>query len=594
MKKPLESTTTDQDVTKPESTKSDPCYLAIGITPGLQATVKIYFPGDIIFTIPQGPNRKTVTSVKDFTFALGLGLKGVSGAFSGTLALKVDDEKPVNFILTIAVNAMQGEFAIETDAMIENPLGLSKRLILGPLTQQDKKLGLACQWLWGSPTPTGGGISGTLSIDKKTKYQMMLNAGANPLDTIISIEASQWTWDDSMLLCQIMADPMDLGLFKPMPPPIADFSWEDLQLYASAGGTFGAETTTPGFSMKGTLVFQKKRAKFEAQISASGLHLEARIPEFQAGPLKIVGTETDPKYPGEKYALARLKVGATEQSMKLKGKIYLFDAWAESDTHIEYKPKETFQVNFDLQWNEIIKLNIHANMKDGKATGRPEDASFDLICNFEQNATQTIVDAIDAAVKELPKLVDEGEKATQKAVDDLEKAKNAVIEDTLKDLAVKKAALKAAKDRIEEQMRLNRLKREAELKPKSQELLQKNESEKARAEMAQASAYQKRSEATSTCEQGKGVKMARKTELERSKNNARENETSAVNSLLAVKKQILNELFDKVQRYTRMFAAGVETWCSTPDDVIAAALDRLVGDAKTSYNNLGWFDNPIE
>ncbi|KAK4696193.1 hypothetical protein P7C71_g1687, partial [Lecanoromycetidae sp. Uapishka_2] len=560
VKKPLKSTTTDQDVSESVSTKPDPCYLAIGITPGLQVTVKIYFPGNITFTIPQGANRKTVTSVKDFTFALSIGLKGVSGAFSGTLALKLDDEKAINFILSIAVNAMQGEFAIETDATIENPLGLSKRLILGPLTQQDKKLGMACQWVWGSPMPTGGGISGTLSIDKKRKYQMMLNA-----------------------------DPNDFGLFKAMPPPVADFSWEDLQLYASAGGTFGSETNTPGFAMKGTLVFQKNRAKFEAKISASGLHLEARIPEFQAGPLKIVGAETDAKYPGEKYALASLKVGATEQSMKLKGKIYLFDAWAESDTHIEYKPKQTFKVNFDLQWNEIINLKIHATMKDGKATSRPEDASFDLTCSFEQNATQMIIDAIDAAVKELPNFVDEGEKAAQKLVDELEKMKNAAIKDALEDLAVKEAALKAERDRIEEQMRLNKLKNEAALKPKHQELLQKKESETARLAIEQALADQKRSEANSTCDQKKRVKMSRKNELETTKNEAQNEEAAAKTSLLTEKRQILNEIFNKVKPYTEVLTYlqddGSENGPRQNFDEFNKSLDSVIRDIEKTKDD---------
>ena len=465
--------------------KGDPkdlAYLYLGLQPGgISPSVAIYLPETM--SVDLGPRMK----VTDFSCALSLETSGPKIQFSGHVVVTLEEERKLKFELTVAGDAVGGDLSIVMDGIIENPFGLSERISLGA-TGDGQKLGIQVGVIWAklaaTGLPSGLGLSGTLSLDRDTPkektYGMTVNLSENPMDLIIIINATSLSYSDLVdVASALISTEIPAG-------DVSEVSFRNLEVYASLGGSFGSQSYPPGLRMRGVMSMNGKEAFFNCDISMSGLKLMACVPSFELGCLKLTGEKDLPdladwpvamqqlsanklskgdadatalvasqRYQG-KYALLDLQVTLAKQYFILNGKIEIFGVVAHADIDCQYKPTPKFSFDFKLQWNDVIKLELHAKMLDNKYLDRPRDADFEVSAVFEQTIVRQIITTLTSVLETTSKSLTEGVGAVKAEVEALEKKKRELFEKASGKLEEAEKDLASEKQGIEQRMNDNK------------------------------------------------------------------------------------------------------------------------------------------
>ena len=465
--------------------KEDPtdlAYLYLGLRPsGLLPSIAIYLPKTM--SVDLGPRMK----VGDFSCALSLETSGPKIQFFGHVVVTLEEKRKLDFELMLAGDAVGGDLSIVMDGIINNPFGLSERVFLGA-TEDGQKLGIQVGVIWAqlaaTGLPSGLGLSGTLSIDRDTSkektYGMTVNLSENPMDFIIIINADSLSYSDLVdIASALTSTEIPVG-------DVSEASFRDLEVYASLGGSFGSQSYPPGLRMRGVMSMNGKEAFFNCDISMSGLKLMACVPSFELGCLELTGEKDLPDladwpvamqqlsakkqsngdaaatalvtlqhYQG-KYALLDLHVTLAKQYFVLNGKIKIFGLVAYADIECHYKPTPKFSFDFKLQWNDVIKLELHAQMLDNKYLDRPRDADFEVSAVFEQTIVQQIIMTLTSVLKTTSKSLTEGVGAVIAEVEALEKKKRELLEKAIGKLEEAEKNLASEKQGIEQRIKDNK------------------------------------------------------------------------------------------------------------------------------------------
>lgn len=272
-----------------KSNTKDRAYIYLGLRKAAVPSIAVYLPKSM--SVDLGPR----IAVKDFWLGLSISpSKGPKAAFFGKLTLRFDDQDkrdPINFELGISGDAIGGTLSMVTDAVIENPFGLSKRITLGAKNAVSK-LGIQVDVVWAqlaaTGLPSGFGLSGTLVIDKgaalERLYGMTINLSENPSNFILIIDATNPTSQDLVDVASVMSP---LPLVLSVSPNVTS---SNVSVYASLGGSFGSEVYPPGFRLKGVMSINGTETFFTCSLDLTGIKIVACIPSFEVGPLKVTGT----------------------------------------------------------------------------------------------------------------------------------------------------------------------------------------------------------------------------------------------------------------------------------------------------------------
>lgn len=464
--------------------KADPkdtAYLYLGIQSGGLPSVAIYLPKTM--SVELGSRVK----VGDFYCRISAGFSGPKVEFIGHCVVTMEADRKLDFELMLEGDAIGGKLALVMDGVIENPFGLSKRIALGA-TGDGQKLGIQISVIWtqlaATGMPAGLGLSGTLCIDYKTPkqktYGMTINLSENPMDFIIVVNATSLSYFDLVNIASALTDTnIPAG-------DASDASFRNLEIYASLGGSFGSQTYPPGLRMRGIMSINGKDAFFSCDISISGLKLLACIPSFEIGCLKLTGEKDLPvltdwpvamqqitaeklakgdpdstalvasqRYEG-KYALLDLEITLSKQSFLLNGKIEIFSLVAYADIMCQYKPEPRFSFDFLLQWNDLVKLQLHAQMLDSKYLDRPRDADFEVSAVFEQTIIEQIIASLTEVLNSTSKTLSEGVNKVKAELQALEDKKRALMDAALEKLRAAERDLKEEKAGIERRIQENK------------------------------------------------------------------------------------------------------------------------------------------
>ena len=459
----------------------DLAYLYLGLQSGGLPSVAIYLPKTM--SVELGPRVK----VGDFYCRLSAGTSGPKIEFIGHVVVTMEADRELDFELLLEGDPVGGKLAMVMDGIIKNPFGLSERIVLGA-TGDGQKLGIQVSVIWtqlaATGMPAGLGLSGTLCIDYKTPkqktYGMTVNLSENPLDFIIVVNATSLSYMDLVDIASALTS-------KLIPAgDVSGASFRNLEIYASLGGSFGSQTYPPGLRMRGIMSMNGKDAFFSCDISVSGLKLLACIPSFEIGCLKLTGekdlpvltdwpiamqqitdervSKGDPdmtalvasqRYQG-KYALLDLQITLAKQSFLLNGKIEIFGLTAYADIECQYKPEPKFSFDFFLNWNDLIKLKLHAKMLDNKYLDRPRDADFEISAVFEQTIIRQIVETLSAVMKTTSETLSKGVGKVKAELQALEDKKRAALEALLEKLRAAEKDLAEEKAGIERQIQANK------------------------------------------------------------------------------------------------------------------------------------------
>lgn len=444
-------------------------------------------------------------AVKDFWLELSMSTtKGPRVAFFGKLTLRFDEEEkrdPINFELGISGDASGGTMLMATDAVIENPFGLSKRITLGA-KDAVSKLGIQLDVIWAqlaaSGLPSGFGLSGTLVIDKGTAserpYRITINLSENPTNFILIINAPNPSFQDLVEFANVLS-PQPVVVVEP-----PNTTFRNISIYASLGGSFGSEVFPPGFRLKGIMGINSTETFFTCSLDLTGIKIIACIPSFEVGPLKVTGTsprlvlddwskamteheqrtakkdgvpstevvKTAAVAPDDsKYAIFKLIVNLQQQEYMLKGNIVLFDIATEADIHCQYKPTQIFRLDFKLQWNELLLIDLHAESKDLKDIHHPGLADFEIRAVFSQAIIAQVIRSATQLLQSARKAVDEGVKEAKVLVEAANAEVQAKLEMAKAALALLQKEFDAEESRINQQIAANKVKtknRELQLK----------------------------------------------------------------------------------------------------------------------------------
>ena len=471
----------ESNLVKKEDPK-DLAYLYLGLRPGgLLPSIAIYLPKTM--SVDLGPRMK----VGDFSCALSLETSGPKVQFFGHVVVTLEEKRKLDFELMLAGDAVGGDLSIVMDGIIKNPFGLSERISLGA-TGNGQKLGIQVGVIWAqlaaTGLPSGLGLSGTLSLDRDTSrektYGMTVNLSENPMDFIIIINATSLSYTDLVdIASALTSTEIPAG-------DVSEASFKDLEVYASLGGSFGSQSYPPGLRMRGVMSMNGKEGFFNCDISMSGLKLMACVPSFKLGCLELTGEKDLPdlgdwpvvmqqlsakkpsngdadatvlvasqQYQG-KYALLDLQVTLAKQYFVLNGKIEIFGLVAYADIDCQYKPTPKFSFEFKLQWNDVIKLELHAQMLDSKYLDRPRDADFEVSAVFEQTIVQQIIMTLTSVLKTTSKSLTEGVGAVIAEVEALEEKKRELFEKAIEKLEEAEEDLASEKQGIEQKMNDNK------------------------------------------------------------------------------------------------------------------------------------------
>ena len=459
----------------------DLAYLYLGLQSGGLPSVAIYLPKTM--SIELGARVK----VGDFYCRLSAGTSGPKIEFIGHVVVTMEADRELDFELLLEGDPVGGKLAMVMDGIIENPFGLSERIVLGA-TRDGQKLGFQVGVIWtqlaATGMPAGLGLSGTLCMDYKTPkqktYGMTVNLSENPLDFIIVVNATSLSYMDLVDIASALTS-------KPIPAgDVSGASFRSLEIYASLGGSFGSQTYPPGLRMRGIMSMNGKDAFFSCDISTSGLKLPACIPSFEIGCLKLTGEKdlpvltdwpvamqqiTDEKVSKgdsdmtalvasqryqDKYALLDLQITLAKQSFLLNGKIEIFGLTAYADIECQYKPEPKFSFDFSLNWNDLIKLKLHAKMLDNKYLDRPRDAEFEISAVFEQTIIRQIVETLSAVMRTTSETLSKGVGKVKAELQALEDKKRAALETLLEKLRAAEKDLADEKASIEREIQANK------------------------------------------------------------------------------------------------------------------------------------------
>ena len=470
----------ESNLVKKEDPK-DLAYLYLGLRPGGLPSVAICLPKTM--SVDLGPRMK----VGDFNCALSLEKSGPKIQFFGHVVVTLEEKRKLDFELMVAGNAVGGDLSIVMDGIIKKPFGLSERISLGA-TRDGQKLGLQVGVIWAqlaaTGLPSGLGLSGTLALDRDTSkektYGMTVNLSENPMDFIIIINATSLSYPDLVdFASALTSTEIPAG-------DVSGASFRNLEVYASLGGSFGSQSYPPALRMRGVMSMNGEEALFNCDISMSGLKLMACVPSFELGCLKLTGEKDLPdladwpvamqqlsgqklskgdadattlvasqRYQG-KYALLDLQVTLAKQYFILNGKIEIFGLVVCADIDCQYKPTPKFSFDFKLQWNDLIKLDLHAKMLDNKYLDRPRDADFEVSAVFEQTIVRQIIETLTSVLKTTSKSLTEGASAVKAEVEALEKRKRELFEKAIGKLEEAEKGLALEKQSIEQKMNDNK------------------------------------------------------------------------------------------------------------------------------------------
>ena len=566
---------------------NDRCWLAIGITIPIGVSIILYLPESMKFDLPPPPGLDIQTEVKNFQLQIGLNTVGPYGAFTGRVSVVMPKTPRRNFDMTIALNAVEGSLSLVTDLAIENPLGLSRRLTLGAeIGEPNIPLGIMGSWVYGSPYPTGLGLQGTLTVDKTKAYRLRFVASGSIVNSMIHLEAPSVTWDDFIALTSAVLDPQKSGILEKMPPPPADISYQDVKIYASCGGRFGNETTMPGFEFKGTVLWNKRPAMLDASLDLmNGLRLQFLIPEFQVGPLKVVGQLIHENWPDQKFAGASMEVSLLKQAFILNGEIYVFDAWAKCDVHVEHKPVQTLRLNFDLQWNSLIKISVHANAEKGSHVSEPGLATLDVHSVFEQDIQNQLLQCLNSINEEVGNLAQSGISSLEAKVKELENTNASVLAglQTIYDLKVKELEdaqkkLRERRQNIEQDrdttfVNLQARQRDAALREENETRAASDR--KNNQEGSAQRSYNEKEESLAARKTAKeSEKEAAKTERSNKATKVDTNRTNEINNLISRLRQLPGDLASSVSSIFSMSDQEIDSFLGQIKQNVNSKLDH--------------------
>lgn len=435
-------------------------------------------------------------AVKEFWLELSISpSKGLKAAFFGKLTLRFDDKDkrdPINFELGISGDATGGTLSMVTDAVIENPFGLSKRITLGAKNAVSK-LGIQADVIWAqlaaTGLPSGFGLSGILVIDKgaalERLYGMTINLSENPTNFILIVDATNPTFQDLVDLASVMS-PLPFS-FSVSP----NITFRNVSVYASLGGSFGSEVYPPGFRLKGVMGINGTETFFTCPLDLSGIKIVACIPSFEVGPLKVTGTSprlmladwsdamteheeqtaktkatgaviTAARAPDTaEYAIFKLTVTLKQQEFMLQGNIVIFDIVTEADIHCQYMPTQIFKFDFKLQWNELLFLDLHAESTDLKDIQNPGLADFEIKAVFSQTIIAQVIEAATQVLRSVRKVVDEGVKEAKSLAEAANAEAQAKLQAAKAALEILQRQLDTDEDSINQQIAANRAKTQA-------------------------------------------------------------------------------------------------------------------------------------
>ena len=210
----------------------------------------------------------------------------------------------------------------------------------------------------------------------------------------------------------------------------------------------------PGFMFKGTISWNKKPAMLDASLDLmNGLKLTVLIPELEVGPFKVKGHRTHTNWPSHKFAGVEMEVSLLRQAFVVSGEIFVFDAWTECNVHVEHKPVQTLRLNFNLKWNELINISLHANAETTSHVSKPEQATLNVHCVFEQGVKEQLFKCLNVAKEEISEFAQKGIGSLEDTVKDLEGKRSNIVAglQTAYDFKVKE--LEEAQRTIREQKR---------------------------------------------------------------------------------------------------------------------------------------------
>ena len=538
----LEDENGSKVIKKPDS--KDRAYVYLGLRKATVPSIAIHLPKSM--SVDLSPR----ITVKDFWLELSINpTKGPRAAFFGKLTLRFDEEDkrdPINFELGVSGDAIGGTLSMVTDAVIENPFGLSKRITLGA-KNAISKLGVQLDVIWAqlaaTGLPSGFGLSGTLVIDKGTasqrSYGMTINLSENPTDFILIIDAPNPSFNDLVELANALS-PQPIIVVEP-----PNVTFRNISVYASLGGSFGPEVFPPGFRLKGVMGINGTETFFTSSLDLSGIKIVSCIPSFEVGPLKVTGTsprlvlddwskamteheqrnaQKDGTLSTEvvntaaiapdnsKYAIFKLVANLQQQEYMLKGNIVIFDIMTEADIHCQYKPTQIFKLDFKLQWNELLLVDLHAETKDLKDIQCPGLADFEIRALFSQAIIAQVTQTATEVLQSTRAAVAEGLKEAKVQADIANAEAQAMLQNAKATLEILQKELDAQESRLSQQIAAH------EAKTKTRELQLKKEAADA---AAQAAAQEKEAREREAVESAKAKAAKIQRELQQKERLAR-------------------------------------------------------------------------
>ena len=492
---------------------NDVAYLYVGLQSSGLPSVVINLPKTM--SVDLGSRVK----VGNFFCRLSMGTTGPRVEFIGNVVITMEEARKLDFELMLAGDSVGGDLSIVMDGIIENPFGLSSRIALGA-TGDGQKLGIQVGVIWAQLASTGLpsalGFSGTLFLDrgspKAKTYGMTVNLSENPMDFIIIINATSLSYEDLVdIASALTSTSIPAGDVK-------GATFRNLEVYASLGGSFGSQTYPPGLRMRGIMSINNIDAPFACDISISGLKLLACVPSFEVGCLKLTGekdlpevkdwplamqqittekmSKQDPntaalvasQHIQGKYAILDLQIALTKQYFMLNGKIEIFGLSVYADIECQYKPEPKFTFDFLLQWNDLLKIQLHAKMLNSNNIVRPRDADFEIYALFEQTIVRQIIETLTSVLTTTSDTLSKGVGSVKAEIEALEKKKRQLLESAIQALEVAQSDLAREKEGIDRRIHDN----QQQTRDRGQELERERAAIQARRQQRKREADEKR------------------------------------------------------------------------------------------------------
>ncbi|OQE44816.1 hypothetical protein PENCOP_c002G06273 [Penicillium coprophilum] len=395
-----------------KSTVTDRAYLRIGYQKGDKIPkVTIFLP----------PSFKIHFGERFYTGAIYLELdasKNPICQFYGELYMRMEEDAkhPVKFTLGIGADHVRGSLQLSMDAKdgLKGPLGLSDRIVIYNL-----KGSVEAEWemLLSSGTLSSFGIGGQFAIDTD-RYTCEMRLGINPEQTLVNIKARELGFRQIANFVSALAKE-DFPI-----PDINIIQVHDVDIYASRGCTWIDTFYPKGFRIKGRIKFWDFEASMDAEVSAIGLHMLTKIKGFQIGPLRVSGAHEN-----EPDAELELTLNPIIQSLRVTGRIDIFNVSCICYIHCQFMPDPIFEMDFELVWSAGLRIKVHAQMhhialeSDKAALSRrnsiqqhPSAADWELYACMEQSIIAQVKQGIMSAIDNTHKALEAGIGAAQDAV----------------------------------------------------------------------------------------------------------------------------------------------------------------------------------